>query len=247
MIMDFINKTVIITGATRGIGLAILKLFEQNNATIIATGTNKEKISELNKNKNNNKIQYLYLDYTIESSINSFLSQISKLNKIDILVNNAGVNKISPIKNIKTNDWDIINNINLRGPFLITREVSKVMELNLYGRIINISSIYGTISKSKRASYSTTKWGLIGFTKAVALDLASKGVLVNAVSPGFVDTSLTRKILGENELKKLISTIPQQRLANPKEIAKIILFLSSDENTYITGQNIIIDGGYTSA
>ena len=245
--MDFINKTVIITGATRGIGLAILKLFEQNNATIIATGTNKEKISELNKNKNNNKIQYLYLDYTIESSINSFLSQISKLNKIDILVNNAGVNKISPIKNIKTNDWDIINNINLRGPFLITREVSKVMELNLYGRIINISSIYGTISKSKRASYSTTKWGLIGFTKAVALDLASKGVLVNAVSPGFVDTSLTRKILGENELKKLISTIPQQRLANPKEIAKIILFLSSDENTYITGQNIIIDGGYTSA
>ena len=121
------------------------------------------------------------------------------------------------------------------------------MELNLYGRIINISSIYGTISKSKRASYSTTKWGLIGFTKAVALDLASKGVLVNAVSPGFVDTSLTRKILGENELKKLISTIPQQRLANPKEIAKIVLFLSSDENTYITGQNIIIDGGYTSA
>lgn len=247
MKMDFINKTVIITGGTRGIGLAILKLFKKNNATIIATGTNKEKISKLNKDNKNNKIKYLYLDFTVESSINSFLIQISKLDKIDILVNNAGANKISSIKNIKTEDWDMLNNINLRGPFLITREISKVMELNTYGRIINISSIFGTISKSKRASYSTTKWGLIGFTKAVALDLASKGVLVNAVSPGFVDTSLTREILGEDELKKLISTIPQKRLAEPKEIAKTILFLSSDENTYITGQNIIIDGGYTSA
>ena len=103
------------------------------------------------------------------------------------------------------------------------------------------------VSKSKRAAYSTTKWGLVGLTKATALDLASHNILVNAVSPGFVDTELTRQILGDKEIEKLLDTIPQKRLAVAKEIAKTVIFLASDHNTYITGQNIIVDGGFTSA
>ena len=115
------------------------------------------------------------------------------------------------------------------------------------GKIINIASIFGVVSKAKRATYSTTKWGLIGLTKAIAHDLAPHNILVNAVSPGFVNTELTRRILGEKEIENLVDTIPQKRLADAKEIAKTVVFLASDHNTYITGQNIIVDGGFTSA
>jgi 3-oxoacyl-[acyl-carrier protein] reductase len=116
-----------------------------------------------------------------------------------------------------------------------------------YGKIVNIASVFSIVSRAKRAAYSTTKWGLVGFTKAIAHDLAPHNILVNAVSPGFVDTELTRRILGEKEIEKLVSSIPQKRLADAGEIAKAILFLTSDHNTYITGQNIIVDGGFTSA
>ena len=246
MNIDFSKRTIVVTGATRGIGLAIVNLFKKNNANIIATGTNKDIISELNNFSNDNNINYLYLDFTKDSSVDTFINYINKIDKIDVLINNAGVNKINLIQDIETKDWDMINNVNLRGPFQITREISRIMKKNSYGRIVNISSVFGSISKSKRASYSATKWGLIGFTKAVALDLAESGILVNSVSPGFVNTELTREILHPDELKKLIKTIPQKRLADPEEIAKTILFLSSEYNSYITGQNIIVDGGFTS-
>jgi len=115
------------------------------------------------------------------------------------------------------------------------------------GKIVNIASIFSVVSKTKRAAYATSKWGLVGFTKSVALDLVSDNILVNVVSPGFVDTELTRRILAKDELNKIVSTIPMKRMANADEIAKIVLFLSSDQNSYITGQNIIVDGGFTSA
>ena len=117
---------------------------------------------------------------------------------------------------------------------------------NKYGRIINISSIFGEISKSKRAAYSASKFGLIGFTKAVALDLAKNNILVNSVSPGFVETDLTRDILGKNEIKNIVKQIPIGRLASTREVSDLILFLASDYNTYLTAQNITIDGGFTS-
>ena len=123
---------------------------------------------------------------------------------------------------------------------------SHTVSIGQFGKIINIASIFGVISKEKRAAYSSTKWGLIGFTKAVALELAPFNIQVNAVSPGFVDTDLTRKILGLENMKQLEETIPQGRLANPDEIANVVLFLCSSQNTYITGQNIVVDGGFTS-
>ena len=247
MNIDFSNKTVIVTGGTRGIGAAIVELFQHCNAQIIATGTNTQELKKLNQKFKGNKTDYFHLDFTSKDSVQDFFGYLATLEGVDVLINNAGVNKIDSIYEISDNDWDWINRVNMQGPFLLTREVSKIMRKQGSGRIVNIASIFGIVSKAKRAAYSTTKWGLIGFTKAVALDLVSDNILVNALSPGFVDTELTRQILGKKELERLVRTIPLKRMASTKEIAKIVLFLSSDFNTYITGQNIIVDGGFTSA
>lgn len=246
MNIDFTNKTIVVTGGTRGIGGAIVKLFKSYNAEIIATGTN---IDDLNKKQNKSrggKINYVPLDYTSKKSVESFTDYINGKKSIDVLINNAGVNKIGSIEEIEKEHWDFINNVNLRGPFLLTKVISDKMKKQERGRIINISSVFGVVSKSKRASYSATKWGLIGLTKAVALDLAPFNILVNAVSPGFIDTDLTRKILGDKGMEKIKEEIPKLRFGKVEEIAKVVLFLASDHNTYITGQNIIVDGGFTS-
>lgn len=246
MKLDFNNKIIIITGGTRGIGAAIVEILSQCNASIIATGKDNIELDKLNNDSSEN-ITYKYLDFTSDESIISFINYINNLDRIDGVVNNAGVNKIDSINDIDENDWNLINNINLKGPFMITKNVSKKMKEQNYGRIINIGSIFGVVSKAKRAAYSATKSGLIGFTRAVALDLAANNILVNTISPGFVDTELTRNILAENEIRKIEHSIPLQRLANVDEIARIVVFLLSDNNTYITGQNIIVDGGFTSA
>ena len=192
-------------------------------------------------------MKYHYLDLKNEKSISDFIEYISQLKKIDVLINNAGMNKIDPIEKIKDEDWHNIYNINLYGPFVLTREISKIMKKNKYGRIVNIASIFGVISREKRAAYSSTKSGLIGLTKATAHDLAKDNILVNSISPGFINTELTKNILGEKSMKEISSSIPLKRLGDPDEIAKLVLFLTSDQNTYITGENIIIDGGYTIA
>jgi len=246
MDLDFKNKTVIITGGTRGIGAAIARTFTDSGAHVLVSGTDKTENDKIENSGNEHNIQYHQLDFTSDKSVNQFLNAVNKLKKVDVLINNAGVNKIETITEISVEDWDWINAVNLRGPFLLTQAVSKNMKKQKSGKIINIASIFSVVSKEKRSAYSSAKWGLIGFTKAVALDLAPFNILVNAVSPGFVDTDLTRQILGHENMKQLIETIPQGRLANPDEIAKVVLFLCSDQNTYITGQNIVVDGGFIS-
>jgi len=246
MQFDLSNKTIVVTGATKGIGLAISNLLIEYGAKIIATGTQLKKIEKLNKKLINKNITYKYLDFNSNESVENFIVYIKKQVKIFGLVNNAGINKIDSIFEAKQEDWDLINNVNLRGPFILTRAISSLMKANGIGRIVNIASIFSVVSKQKRVSYATSKWGLIGFTKSIALDLARYNILVNAVSPGFVDTKLTRKILNKDEIEFIKKTIPQRRLAKPEEIAKIILFLISEQNSYITAQNILIDGGFTS-
>jgi len=244
--LNFKNKTVIITGGTRGIGRSLVDFFTDVDANVIFTGTKKYNSVNLDLLKNSSRIQYIELDYSSEKSVKQFIHLVRDLDRVDVLINNAGVNKIDNISEISVDDWDWINTINLKGPFLLTQAVSENMKKQNSGKIINIASIFSVISKVKRAAYSATKWGLIGFTKAVALELAPFNIQVNAVSPGFVDTDLTRKILGLENMKQLEETIPQGRLAQPEEIAKVVLFLCSDQNTYITGQNIVVDGGFTS-
>ena len=247
MNLNFKDKTVIITGGTRGIGKSLVHIFNDVGAYVIITGTKKYNSFNFDLFKNNSRIQYKQLDYLSDKSVKQFIHLVSDLDRVDVLINNAGVNKIDNISEISVDDWDWINTINLKGPFLLTQVVSEIMKKQKSGKIINIASIFSVISKVKRAVYSATKWGLIGFTKAVALELAPFNIQVNAVSPGFVDTDLTRKILGLENMKQLEETIPQGRLANPDEIANVVLFLCSAQNTYITGQNIVVDGGVTSA
>jgi len=247
MDLDFKNKTVIITGGTRGIGAAIASIFNDSGAHVLVTGTDKTENNKLENSGNEHSIKYHQLDFTSDKSVNQFLNAVDKLKNVDVLINNAGVNKIDTITEISVEDWDWINAVNMRGPFLLTQAVSENMKKQKSGKIINIASIFSVVSKEKRSAYSSTKWGLIGFTKAVALELAPFNVQVNAVSPGFVDTDLTRQILGIKKMKQLCESIPQRRLAQPDEIARVVLFLCSDQNTYITGQNIIVDGGFTSA
>ena len=246
MKIDFKNKTVLITGGSRGIGAEVARHFNERNAKVIVTCTNTKNIDGLDNKGFKNNINYLSLDLSSKESIKSFVSIINKEFSIDILINNAGVNKIDEITRLREKDWDWINNINLRGPYLLTKELAKKMILAKSGHIIYIASIFGVVSKAKRAAYSASKWGLVGFTKAVALDLAEYNIMVNAISPGFVNTELTKKILSNEEIKEITDMIPVKRFASPEEIAKVILFLSSDYNKYLSGQNIIIDGGYTS-
>jgi 3-oxoacyl-[acyl-carrier protein] reductase len=240
-------ETIIVTGGTKGIGAAIVKLLKVQDVRIIATGTQKNQITKLNQGKKDNNIEYIHLDFREVDSVNKMIERINNEDRIKALISNAGVNKIDYIYDIREEDWDYLMTVNLKGIFLLTKTVSKKMKKQKSGQILNISSIFGVVSKAKRASYSTTKFGLIGFTKGLALDLAPYNILVNALSPGFVLTELTKSILTEDEMSRLSKDVPLQRFAQPEEIAKCVAFLISDDNTYITGQNIIIDGGFVSA
>lgn len=248
MEIEFHNKTVLITGATRGIGKQLADDFQRLGANLILTGTRQDQINKLNedlgKEDNKQKIKYYYADFSNEGSLFDFTQELRKYEKIDICINNAGINRINYICDVPFADWEDVLNVNLRAPFVIMHDVSQIMKKNRYGRIVNIASIYGVISKEKRAIYSSSKSGLVGLTRAAALDLAPDNILVNCVSPGFVITDLTETILTETEIKDLKARIPLGRMAVPEDISKVILFLSSNLNTYITGQNIIVDGGY---
>jgi len=248
MEIEFRNKTVLITGATRGIGKQLAHDFEELGANLVLTGTRPEEIKKLNEDlgKESNKqcIEYCCADFSNEGSLLEFVQELKKYERIDVCINNAAINRINYIYDTSLADWDDILNVNLRAPFVILHDVSQIMKRNGYGRIVNIASIFGVISKEKRAIYSSSKSGLVGLTRAAALDLAPYNILVNCISPGFVLTELTRKILTEAEIKDLTASIPLGRMAVPEDISRVVMFLSSDLNTYITGQNIIVDGGY---
>lgn len=246
MRISFEGRIALVTGATRGIGKQIADDLGRLGAELILTGTNQEEINKLNRAGRRRKpnCHWHAVDFTKPERVKTFLQKIEAYERIDICINNAGINRINPIDEIQEEDWQDILRVNLDGPFLITRTVSRIMKKHGYGRIVNIGSIFGVISKEKRAAYSVTKFGIRGLTAATALDLASANILVNTVSPGFVSTDLTKRILGENGMQEMASKVPLGRLASPDEISRIVLFMVSDLNTYMTGQNIIVDGGF---
>lgn len=239
--VNFNGKVAILTGGTRGIGKAICEMLDQNGCKVIATGRRVSK----SKDRGGCPIEYLPLDLMSERSVRIFLSKISKLKRIDILINNAGINILEPIYGIKDKSWEAILKVNLTGPMRISRTVASIMQKNRQGRILNISSIWGIKSKERRDSYSASKTGLLGLTRAMAIDLAPYNILVNALCPGFTLTELTKSVLKNQEIEKLKRQVPLRRFANVEEIASAALFLCSDLNTYITGQAIIVDGGFT--
>ena len=241
MKLDFKNKIVLVTGGEGGLGKAICNNFLQLGAKVIVT-TTKRKL----ENKKTKKKIYMYLDFNNKNSIQNFLNNLKKIKKIDILINNAGINQLSPINEINERYLEEIYKVNLRGPILMTKQISKIMMKKRNGKIVNISSIFGTVGKSGRSLYSATKFGLIGLTKSTALDLARYNILVNSVSPGVINTGLTKKILNSKEAKKIKKEIPLNKLGEATDVSNLVCFLCSNLNSYITGQNFIIDGGYTS-
>lgn len=248
MKIDFEGKTVLITGATKGIGKAIAKSMFDSNANLILTGTNNEEIEYLNNlNKQNriNNIVYVQADFSNIDSTKSFLDFIEKYSQIEICINNAGVNKINFFEKTSTDDLNWINDINLLAPYKILKVVGPKMIKQNYGRIVNIASIWSVITRPGRSMYSISKNAIIGLTNTLAVEWAKNNILVNAVSPGFTLTELTKATNTKEQLEKLKNEIPINRIANPDEIAKVVCFLCSDLNTYLTGKNIIIDGGYT--
>jgi 3-oxoacyl-[acyl-carrier protein] reductase len=243
--IDFLGKTVLVTGATRGIGRQVAEDIEQLGGRVLLTGTNKRQIDQLNeKIVDKTKKRYFTVNFTDGDSLTRFLRKLAPYKRIDVCINNAGINRLNEIGVIKEKDWTDMAAVNMSAPLFLTKRVSDKMKKNKYGRIVNISSIWGSISKSERALYSMTKSGLQGLTTASAVELGRYNILINAVSPGFVDTELTRNNLSQKEIDKLTHDIPLGRLATTKEISNVILFLASESNTYLTGQNIIVDGGF---
>lgn len=239
--MNFEGKIAIVSGGTQGIGKAICELLQEKGCNVITTG---RKIDP-KRLKNKNRLKYLPLDLLDHKSIASFVKIVKDLKRVDILINNAGINIIESIDEINEENWNNIMKVNLTGPMLLIKAIAPYMKKNNSGKILNVSSIWGISSKEKRAAYSASKSGLLGLTRTASLELASYNVLVNAICPGFTMTDLTKSTLTEPEIEDLSKQIPLGRFANTREIAEVAVFLCSDLNTYITGQTITVDGGFT--
>ena len=218
------GRTALVTGASRGIGAAIAERMRQEGARVLAP-TRAE------------------MDLSSDASVDAYLSRLA--GPVDILVNNAGINILGDISEVRDRDLTEMLQNNLVSPLRLARGIAAGMAERRYGRIINISSVWGVVSRARRLSYTVSKAGLDGLTRALAIELAPHGILVNSVSPGYVDTELTRKNDTPQELDAIRKSVPLGRLIEPEEIAEVVAFLCSSRNRCITGQTILVDGGYT--
>lgn len=218
------RRTALVTGGSRGIGLSIAQTLSGYGYNVILP-TRQE------------------MNLVSNDSIDRYLSGLG--DKIDILINNAGINPIAELLNISDSDIYDTLQVNLVAPLRIIKYVVPSMIENRFGRIVNISSIWSVVSRSGRSAYAASKSGLNGMTRTMAIELAPYNVLINNVAPGYVNTELTAQNNTSDEIKMIENSIPMQRLAEPQEIAEAVQFLVSDKNTYMTGQTLIIDGGYT--
>lgn len=247
--IDLTGKTALITGGTRGIGAAIADVFVQANANLIITGTQEESVShrvEELKKKAKGDVQGWVADFTDPDSLDKVCRSIKSLSQLQILINNAGINHIVPIDEVETKDLQRLMALNLQAPAILSGAAAVLMKQQRWGRIVNIASIWSVITKPGRAMYTASKFGIVGLTKATAADLGPQNILVNALSPGFTRTDLTNATVPAEEQIQIADQVPLKRFAEPEEMAHTTLFLCSDLNTYITGQNIVVDGGFTS-
>ncbi|WP_418790095.1 3-oxoacyl-[acyl-carrier-protein] reductase [Phosphitispora sp. TUW77] len=239
------DKTVLVTGAGRGIGRTIAIKLAENGADValvdLTTESTDEVAAEIRKMGRTAIV--LAGNVTIAGEVDDFVKKaVDQFGRIDILVNNAGITRDTLLMRMKEEDWDAVLSVNLKGAFLCTKAVSRIMMKQRYGRIVNISSVIALMGNAGQANYGASKAGIIGFSKSVARELASRGITVNAVAPGFIETQMT-DVLPEDMKKQLVNQIPLGRIGSPQDVADAVLFLASDAASYITGQTITVDGG----
>jgi 3-oxoacyl-[acyl-carrier protein] reductase len=240
------NKSVLITGASRGIGRAIALYFAKNGAKVAVNYSGSEaKANEVVEEIKANGGTAFSIKADISSSedvTNMVKSVIDEFGSLDVLVNNAGITRDNLLMRMKEEDWDAVINTNLKGVFLTTKAVTRQMMKQRNGRIINIASIVGVSGNAGQANYVAAKAGVIGLTKTTAKELSSRGITVNAIAPGFIETDMTGK-LEEGIKEDMLRNIPLARFGQPDDIAAAAAFLASDVSSYITGQTLHVDGG----
>lgn len=240
------KKVALITGASRGIGKAIAKKFAKNDYNLVINYTSeKTDLNSLGEEFKEYGIDILFVKADVskfEECEELVKKAIEKFGKIDVLINNAGITRDNLLMRMKEEDFDSVINVNLKGVFNMTKNVVPIMMKKRNGKIVNISSVVGVAGNAGQSNYSASKAGIIGFTKSMAKELASRNIYVNAVAPGFIATDMT-DVLSESVKDNINAQIPLKRMGSADEVAQVVYFLASEESSYITGQVINVDGG----
>ncbi len=239
---DLTGKTALITGASGGIGEAIARTLHQAGATIAISGTREEKLSAI-ADSLGERVHTLPCNLSDREAVAALVGRAEDaMERLDILVNNAGITKDNLFMRMKDDEWDDVIAVNLTAAFTLMRAAQRGMMRNRYGRIVNIASISGIIGNPGQANYAASKAGLVGMSKSLAREIAPRGITVNCISPGFIQTPMTDE-LNEKQVEAIAAAIPSGKFGEPNDIASAVLYLSSDEAKYMTGQTLHINGG----
>lgn len=240
--MNLEGKIALVTGASRGIGRAIAELLVERGATVIGTATSESGAQAISDYLGDHG-KGLALNVTNADSVADTIKAINdEFGSIDILVNNAGITRDNLLMRMKDDEWQDIMDTNLTSIFRLSKAVLRGMMKKRHGRVINVGSVVGTMGNAGQANYAAAKAGVIGFTKSMAREVASRGITVNTVAPGFIETDMT-KALNDDQRAVTLAQVPAGRLGDPREIASVVAFLASDDAAYMTGETLHVNGG----